>query len=303
MPVSSTIGYVNLRNVDLELKNITQGAPRKWCFRSYGKKWGRRARLRLGSLGVRHAYNNHRSFKRLWPTYALPAFQGLKPIGEWLLQNRNSYVRKRRWNYETMVPRPPDNYTCLAAAAARQERRRWRVAIWAQVNAERSGRPVEVTTPEIIDKIHDMVMDDRSVKASFYKILEFNNFEKLVSNKAQRHWLMKNTVQLWHRHHSSSLGRPASIKHIYKGLASEEYKAIMAWTSLSVTRMTLMSPVSIKHIYKGLASEEFSAIMAWTSLSVIRMILMSPVSNKAQRNWLVKNTVQLWHGHRSTTLG
>uniref|UniRef100_T1I8D6 Uncharacterized protein n=1 Tax=Rhodnius prolixus TaxID=13249 RepID=T1I8D6_RHOPR len=30
-------------------------------------------------------------------------------------------------------------------------------------DAERSGRPVEVTTPEIIDKIHDMVMDDRRV--------------------------------------------------------------------------------------------------------------------------------------------
>uniref|UniRef100_T1HKV1 Uncharacterized protein n=1 Tax=Rhodnius prolixus TaxID=13249 RepID=T1HKV1_RHOPR len=28
-------------------------------------------------------------------------------------------------------------------------------------DAERFGRPVEVTTPEIIDKIHDMVMDDR----------------------------------------------------------------------------------------------------------------------------------------------
>jgi hypothetical protein len=31
-------------------------------------------------------------------------------------------------------------------------------------NAERSGRPVEATTLEIVDKIHDMVMDDRRVK-------------------------------------------------------------------------------------------------------------------------------------------
>lgn len=31
-------------------------------------------------------------------------------------------------------------------------------------DAERSGRPAEATTPEIIDKIHDMVMDDRRVK-------------------------------------------------------------------------------------------------------------------------------------------
>ena len=31
-------------------------------------------------------------------------------------------------------------------------------------DAEHSGCPVEVTTPEIIDKIHDMVMDDRRVK-------------------------------------------------------------------------------------------------------------------------------------------
>jgi transposase len=31
-------------------------------------------------------------------------------------------------------------------------------------NAEHSGRPVEDTTPEIVDKIHDMVTDDRSVK-------------------------------------------------------------------------------------------------------------------------------------------
>jgi hypothetical protein len=31
-------------------------------------------------------------------------------------------------------------------------------------NAERSGSPVEATTPEIVDKIHDMVMDDTRVK-------------------------------------------------------------------------------------------------------------------------------------------
>jgi ABC-type dipeptide/oligopeptide/nickel transport system permease component len=31
-------------------------------------------------------------------------------------------------------------------------------------NAERSGCPVEATTPEIVDKIHDMIMDDRRVK-------------------------------------------------------------------------------------------------------------------------------------------
>uniref|UniRef100_A0A0K2TTX7 Histonelysine Nmethyltransferase SETMARlike [Hydra vulgaris] n=1 Tax=Lepeophtheirus salmonis TaxID=72036 RepID=A0A0K2TTX7_LEPSM len=31
-------------------------------------------------------------------------------------------------------------------------------------DAKRSGRPVEITTPEIIDKIHDMTMDDRRVK-------------------------------------------------------------------------------------------------------------------------------------------
>uniref|UniRef100_T1HWX8 Uncharacterized protein n=1 Tax=Rhodnius prolixus TaxID=13249 RepID=T1HWX8_RHOPR len=46
-------------------------------------------------------------------------------------------------------------------------------------DAERSGRPVEVTTPEIIDKIHDMVMDDRRVKvreiASAVGISTFGN--------------------------------------------------------------------------------------------------------------------------------
>jgi histone-lysine N-methyltransferase SETMAR len=31
-------------------------------------------------------------------------------------------------------------------------------------DAERSGRPNEVTTPEIVDKIHDMVLEDRRVK-------------------------------------------------------------------------------------------------------------------------------------------
>lgn len=31
-------------------------------------------------------------------------------------------------------------------------------------DAERSGRPVGVTTPAIIDQSHDMVMDDRRVK-------------------------------------------------------------------------------------------------------------------------------------------
>ena len=31
-------------------------------------------------------------------------------------------------------------------------------------NAERFERSVEITSPEIIDKIHDMVMDDTKVK-------------------------------------------------------------------------------------------------------------------------------------------
>jgi hypothetical protein len=31
-------------------------------------------------------------------------------------------------------------------------------------DAEHSGHPVEATTPEIIDKIHNTVMDDRRVK-------------------------------------------------------------------------------------------------------------------------------------------
>uniref|UniRef100_T1HXW8 Uncharacterized protein n=1 Tax=Rhodnius prolixus TaxID=13249 RepID=T1HXW8_RHOPR len=38
-------------------------------------------------------------------------------------------------------------------------------------DAERSGRPVEVTTPEIIDKIHDMGMDDRIVKMTVSSFL------------------------------------------------------------------------------------------------------------------------------------
>ena len=31
-------------------------------------------------------------------------------------------------------------------------------------DAERSGRPVEATTPEIINKVHDTVMNNRRVK-------------------------------------------------------------------------------------------------------------------------------------------
>ena len=31
-------------------------------------------------------------------------------------------------------------------------------------NAPRSGRPIEAATPEIIDKIHDIVLTDRRVK-------------------------------------------------------------------------------------------------------------------------------------------
>ena len=34
----------------------------------------------------------------------------------------------------------------------------------------RSGRPVEVTTPEMIDKIHDMVLSDRRIKV--HEIIE-----------------------------------------------------------------------------------------------------------------------------------
>uniref|UniRef100_A0A0K2T8S3 Uncharacterized protein n=1 Tax=Lepeophtheirus salmonis TaxID=72036 RepID=A0A0K2T8S3_LEPSM len=41
-------------------------------------------------------------------------------------------------------------------------------------DAERSGRPVEVTTPEIIYKIHDMVMDERRMKV--HEIDSVGNF-------------------------------------------------------------------------------------------------------------------------------
>jgi len=38
------------------------------------------------------------------------------------------------------------------------------VIVHSHVNAPRSGRPIEAATPEIIDKVHDIVLTDRQVK-------------------------------------------------------------------------------------------------------------------------------------------
>lgn len=63
-------------------------------------------------------------------------------------------------------------------------------------DAERSGRPFEVTTQKIIDKIHVMVMDDRRVKvrdiASAVGISE-----KRVHNILHTHLNMKKLAARW----------------------------------------------------------------------------------------------------------
>jgi histone-lysine N-methyltransferase SETMAR len=63
-------------------------------------------------------------------------------------------------------------------------------------NAEGSGCPVEETTPEIVDKIHDMVMDDRKVKvreiASAVGI-----FSEWVHNILHQHLNMRKLSARW----------------------------------------------------------------------------------------------------------
>jgi len=63
-------------------------------------------------------------------------------------------------------------------------------------DAKRSGRPVEVTTPEIIDKIHDMVMDDRRVKVrEIASAVGISN--ERVHNILHQHLSMKKLSARW----------------------------------------------------------------------------------------------------------
>jgi len=63
-------------------------------------------------------------------------------------------------------------------------------------DAERSGRPVEVTTQEIIDKIHDMVMDDRRVKVrEIASAVGISN--ERVHNILHKHLDMKKLSARW----------------------------------------------------------------------------------------------------------
>lgn len=57
-------------------------------------------------------------------------------------------------------------------------------------DAERPGRPVEVTTPEMITKIHDIVLNDRRVKVS--EIVEIVGIsDERVRNILHQHLDMK----------------------------------------------------------------------------------------------------------------
>lgn len=63
-------------------------------------------------------------------------------------------------------------------------------------DAERSGRPVEVTTPEIIDKIHDMIMEDRRLKVrEIAEAIGISNDR--VHNILHNHLQMKKLSARW----------------------------------------------------------------------------------------------------------
>lgn len=63
-------------------------------------------------------------------------------------------------------------------------------------DAERSGRPKEVTTEEMIEKIHDIVLNDRKVKLS--EIVDIVNISKeRVGNILHEHLLMKKLAARW----------------------------------------------------------------------------------------------------------
>ena len=51
-------------------------------------------------------------------------------------------------------------------------------------NEHLSGRPVEVTTPEMIDKIHYMVLSDRRIKMR--EIVEARYVSRLLSEENKR---------------------------------------------------------------------------------------------------------------------
>jgi len=63
-------------------------------------------------------------------------------------------------------------------------------------DAELSGRPAEATTPENVDKIHDMVMDDRRVK-----VREIASAVGISSewahNILHQHWIMRKVSARW----------------------------------------------------------------------------------------------------------
>jgi hypothetical protein len=62
--------------------------------------------------------------------------------------------------------------------------------------AEYSGHPVEATTPEIVDKIHDMVMDDRRVKVREIASAVGISSER-VHNILQQHLNMRKLSARW----------------------------------------------------------------------------------------------------------
>jgi histone-lysine N-methyltransferase SETMAR len=63
-------------------------------------------------------------------------------------------------------------------------------------DAKRSGRPVEATTPEIIDKIHDMVMDDKRVKVREFASAVGISSER-VHNILHQHLNMRKLSARW----------------------------------------------------------------------------------------------------------
>jgi histone-lysine N-methyltransferase SETMAR len=63
-------------------------------------------------------------------------------------------------------------------------------------DTEQSGRPVEATTPEIVDKIHDMVMDDGRAKVREIASAVGISSER-VHNILHQHLIMRKLSARW----------------------------------------------------------------------------------------------------------
>ncbi|GBP20516.1 Histone-lysine N-methyltransferase SETMAR [Eumeta japonica] len=124
-------------------------------------------------------------------------------------------------------------------------------------DAERSGRPKEVITPEIVDKIHEMILDDRRMKvrelAHAVAVIRTNFLRRFVT--VDETWIHHNTPETKEQSKQWVSRGERGPKKAKQSLSANKVMATVFWDARGV--------IHIDYLEKGktITSEYYSKLL------------------------------------------